>query len=119
MYDVTNMLSIFHTFDKIPMFSYLNGTVSIGGGTMANIKSAIKRVRTNEKKRAQNQSIKSDMRSQIKKVEGLIQANDVESAKAELRIAKKKIDKTIQKGIIHKNNGIRQKARLEKKVNSL
>lgn len=85
---------------------------------MANIKSAIKRVETNEKKRSENQSKKSDMRTAIKQVERFVQANDIENAKAALKDTNKKIDKAVQKGIVHKNNGNRQKARLAKKVNS-
>lgn len=86
---------------------------------MANLKSAIKRVSTNESKRLQNESFKSDMRTQIKKVESLIEANDTENAKAAFQVAVKKIDKTIQKGIIHRNNGNRQKSRLAKRLKSL
>lgn len=86
---------------------------------MANIKSAIKRVQTNEKKRLENQSVKSEMRSYIKQVESLIEANDAENAKAAYLKAAKKIDKTVQRGIIHKNNGNRQKTRLAKRIKSL
>lgn len=86
---------------------------------MANIKSAIKRIRTNEKKRLLNQSKKSDMRTAIKKVESYVEANDVENAKAALKETLRKIDKVVQKGVIHKNNGERQKARLIEKVNRL
>lgn len=86
---------------------------------MANIKSAIKRVQTNEKKRLENQSVKSEMRSYIKQVESLIEANDAENAKAAYVKAARKIDKTVQRGIIHKNSGNRQKSRLAKKLKSL
>ncbi|GGB28933.1 30S ribosomal protein S20 [Lentibacillus populi] len=86
---------------------------------MANIKSAIKRVNINNKKRVQNQAQKSEMRSQIKHVESLVAANDAESAKTALISATKSIDKAVQKGIIHQNNGNRQKSRLAKKVNGL
>jgi small subunit ribosomal protein S20 len=96
----------------------LNG-LYLGGVTMANLKSAIKRIRTNDTKRLRNQSFKSEMRSQIKQVETLIEANDVENAKVAFQAASKKIDKTVQKGIIHKNNGNRQKSRLAKKLKSL
>ncbi|MCT2537621.1 30S ribosomal protein S20 [Aquibacillus koreensis] len=86
---------------------------------MANIKSAIKRVRLNNESRAHNISIKTDMRSTIKKVENLVEGKDVENAKAALVSAVTKIDKAVQKGLIHKNKGNRQKARLTKKVNEL
>jgi len=86
---------------------------------MANIKSAKKRIDTNNKKRALNQSQKTEMRSLIKHIEKLIAANDVEGAKAKMPETTKKIDKAIQKGVIHKNNGNREKSRLMKKVNEV
>ncbi|ENH97527.1 30S ribosomal protein S20 [Gracilibacillus halophilus YIM-C55.5] len=86
---------------------------------MANIKSAIKRVRINNESREKNQSMRAEMRSHIKKVDALVEKNDVESAKDALKTAVRKIDKAVQKGLIHENNGSRQKARLTKKVNSL
>lgn len=87
--------------------------------TLANIKSAIKRVRTNEDRRLLNQPVKSEMRSHIKKVEKLIESNDVEGAKAAYLTAVRKIDKAIQKGLVHQNNGNRQKTRLAKKLKGL
>lgn len=86
---------------------------------MANLKSAIKRVRTNETKRVRNQSFKSNMRSSLKRVEAFIKANDVENAKEAFKDASRTIDQTIQKGVIHKNNGNRQKARLARKIKEL
>ncbi|WP_053219111.1 30S ribosomal protein S20 [Virgibacillus senegalensis] len=86
---------------------------------MANIKSAIKRVRTNNDHHLRNQSFKTDMRTQIKRVENFVNSNDVENAKAALKTATHKIDKAVQKGIVHKNKGNRQKARLAKSVNEL
>ncbi|WP_164668555.1 30S ribosomal protein S20 [Virgibacillus doumboii] len=86
---------------------------------MANIKSAIKRVETNRTKHEQNLQYKSDMRSQIKRIEKLVEAKDVENAKEALQTTIKKIDKAVQKGVIHENNGNRQKSRLSKKVNEL
>ncbi|MBP2078137.1 30S ribosomal protein S20 [Oceanobacillus polygoni] len=86
---------------------------------MANIKSAIKRVTVNNKKRANNGPQKAEMRSEIRRVESLVEANDVENAKAALQNTVKRIDKAVQKGLVHKNAGDRQKSRLTKKVNSL
>ncbi|HEX6593112.1 MAG TPA: 30S ribosomal protein S20 [Bacillota bacterium] len=86
---------------------------------MANLDSAIKRVKVNRKKQAQNQPYKSDMRTQIKKVESFIEANDVENAKGALQSAFQTIDKAIQKGVVHRNNGNRHKARLSKQVQQL
>lgn len=86
---------------------------------MANLKSAIKRANTNETKRKQNEAFRSSMRTQIKKVESLIEENDVENAQVAFQDAVKKIDKAIQKKAIHQNNGNRQKSRLAVKLNKL
>ncbi|MRH43065.1 30S ribosomal protein S20 [Aquibacillus halophilus] len=86
---------------------------------MANMKSAIKRVRINSDHRAQNLSVKTDMRNQIRRVESLINSNDVEKATSAFESATHKIDKAVQKGIIHKNKGNRQKSRLAKKIKNL
>lgn len=86
---------------------------------MPNIKSAIKRVKTSNEKRAQNHSFKSDMRTAIKRVETFVRENNTESAKRALGEAITRIDKAVQKGQVHKNTGNRQKSRLTKKVNGL
>lgn len=86
---------------------------------MANLKSAIKRVNTNNTKRERNQAVKSDMRTHIKRVEKLVEANDVENAKTAFQKTVQVIDTAIQKGVIHQNNGNRHKTRLAKKVNGL
>ncbi|RAK22452.1 small subunit ribosomal protein S20 [Anoxybacillus vitaminiphilus] len=86
---------------------------------MPNIKSAIKRVKTSNKRRAQNASQKSAMRTAIKKFEALVEAKDVEKAQAAFIIASKKIDKAASKGLIHKNAASRHKSRLAKKLNSI
>ncbi|SDB97812.1 SSU ribosomal protein S20P [Pelagirhabdus alkalitolerans] len=86
---------------------------------MANLKSAVKRIRVNEDRRVQNVKFKSTMRTNIKHVEKLVAENNVEEAKAALPKAVKSIDKAVQNGIVHQNNGDRQKSRLTKKVNQL
>jgi small subunit ribosomal protein S20 len=86
---------------------------------MANIKSAIKRVKTSNKRRAQNASQKSAMRTAIKTFEALVEAKDVEKAQAAFIVASKKLDKAASKGLIHKNVASRQKSRLAKKLNSI
>ncbi|MCP8616922.1 30S ribosomal protein S20 [Salirhabdus salicampi] len=86
---------------------------------MPNIKSAIKRVKKNDDNRGRNQSVKAEMRSAVKRVESLVAQNNAETAKSELQVAVKKIDKAVQKGLLHKNNGDRKKSNLSKKVNKL
>ncbi|GAF65981.1 30S ribosomal protein S20 [Alkalihalobacillus trypoxylicola] len=86
---------------------------------MPNIKSAIKRVKTNDKKRAQNIATKSALRSAIKNFEAVVEAGDAENAKTAFVSATKKLDKAADKGLIHKNAASRQKSRLAKKLNGL
>ena len=86
---------------------------------MPNIKSAIKRVKTSEKRRALNASQKSALRSAVKTADQAIAGTDVEAAKAALITATKKLDKAVTKGLIHKNAASRKKSRLAKKANSL
>jgi small subunit ribosomal protein S20 len=86
---------------------------------MPNIKSAIKRVKTNEKKRALNASQKSALRTAVKSADQAVAGTDVEAAKAALIVATKKLDKAVTKGLIHKNAASRKKSRLAKKINLL
>ncbi|ASF39965.1 MULTISPECIES: 30S ribosomal protein S20 [Halobacillus] len=86
---------------------------------MPNIKSAKKRVRINDEARYLNAAFKSDMRTAVKRVEKLVSSNEKDSAKDALSTAVKKIDKAVQRGALHKNNGNRTKSRLSKKVNAL
>ncbi|WP_042345788.1 30S ribosomal protein S20 [Bacillus massiliigorillae] len=85
---------------------------------MPNIKSAIKRVKTNEVKRANNITAKSSMRTAVKNAETAIANNDA-NAKDTLLAAVRKLDKAASKGLIHKNAAARKKSRLAKRLNSL
>lgn len=86
---------------------------------MPNIKSAIKRVKTSEKRRLHNASMKSALRTALKAVEVAVENQDAETAKSALQVATKKLDKAASKGLIHKNAANRKKSRLTKKVNAL
>lgn len=86
---------------------------------MPNIKSAIKRVRQNEKRRALNASQRSALRTSIKAVNAAVASNDAASAQAALLVAIKKLDKAAGKGLIHKNTAARKKSRLAKAVNAI
>ncbi|WP_096188335.1 30S ribosomal protein S20 [Evansella halocellulosilytica] len=86
---------------------------------MANIKSAIKRVNTSEKRRAQNAAFKSDLRTAIKTFNTKAEQKDVDGAKQAFLLATKKIDKAANKGIIHKNAANRQKSRLQVTLNEV
>ena len=86
---------------------------------MANIKSAKKRVLVNRKKAERNKSIKSAVKTSIKKVEVAIEAKDKEAAVAALQNAISTIDKAATKGVSHKNTAARKVSRLSKAVNTL
>jgi small subunit ribosomal protein S20 len=86
---------------------------------MPNIKSAIKRVKQSEKRRLQNASQKSALRTAVKAVETAVANNDIEKAKAALVYASKKLDTAASKGLIHKNAAANKKSKLAKKVNAL
>lgn len=86
---------------------------------MANIKSAKKRVLVNQKKADRNKSIKSAVKTSIKKLEAAVVAKDKEAAVAALANAISTIDKAATKGVYHKNNAARKVSRLSKAVNTL
>lgn len=85
---------------------------------MANIKSAKKRILVNKTKADRNKSIKSAVKTSIKKVEAAVTAKDKEAAAA-LQNAISTIDKAASKGVYHKNNAARKVSRLSKAVNAL
>ncbi len=84
---------------------------------MANTKSAIKRIRSSERKRKINQVHRSRARTFVKRTRVLIAAGRFEEAEAMAQQAISALDKAAQKGIIHKNNAARSKSRLMKQLN--
>lgn len=86
---------------------------------MPNIKSAVKRVKTTEKRRALNMSQKSALRTAVKAADVALEGTEVQTAQAAFQAASKKLDKAVTKGLIHKNAAARKKSRLAKKLNAL
>ncbi len=86
---------------------------------MANIKSAKKRILVNETKAARNKSIKSKVKTAIKKVDAAVEANDVVVAKEALRVAISEINKATSKGVYHKSTASRKISRLTIAVNKI
>ena len=84
---------------------------------MPNIKSAIKRVSVIETKTLQNNMVKSEYKTAVKKFEAAVAAGDKEKAGEALKLATKKIDSACSKGIIKKNTASRKKSNLAKKLN--
>ena len=86
---------------------------------MANIKSQIKRNRTNEEARKRNASAKSACRTAAKKVRLAVEAKDLVKAEEALKAAFRLIDKTVSDGVQHENTAARQKGELQRLVNSI
>jgi len=86
---------------------------------LANIKSAIKRNRQNEKRRVHNRVYRGSARTYVRKALDAIESGDVEASREATMQAVKALDKAAQKGIIHKNNAARRKGRLMKKLAAL
>lgn len=86
---------------------------------MANIRSAQKRVRQNEKRRLRNRMVRSRTRTFVKQANLAIAGNQQESAGEAVLQAIRELDKAAQKGVIHRNNAARRKSRLMKKLNAL
>ena len=86
---------------------------------MANIKSAKKRILVTQTKTDRNKSIRSKVKTSIKKVEASISAGDKAAAQANLVNAISEIDKACTKGVYHKNNASRKVARLSKAVSAM
>lgn len=86
---------------------------------MANIKSQIKRNRTNEEARLRNKAAKSAVRTSIKRVKVAVEAKDLAAAEKALVEAFRLIDKSVSDGIQHKNTASRQKGEIQRLVNSL
>ncbi|HIT69228.1 MAG TPA: 30S ribosomal protein S20 [Candidatus Aphodomonas merdavium] len=82
---------------------------------MPNIRSAIKRVKVNEKKNLRNRMIKSSMKTTLKKFDAAV-AGEPAQAQALLDASFSALDKAVAKGVLHKNAASRKKARLAKRL---
>jgi small subunit ribosomal protein S20 len=85
---------------------------------VANIKSQIKRNRTNEKARLRNKAAKSEIKTRVKTAVATATVG-AETSAEDLRVAVKRLDKAAARGIIHKNQASNRKSRLVRRVNAL
>ncbi len=83
---------------------------------MANIKSQIKRVKTNEKRRMRNKSVRSSVRTAVRKFREAVEAGNTEEAAALQRAAARALDKAASKGVIHKNQAANRKSAMAKRI---
>lgn len=86
---------------------------------LANIKSAIKRNRQNEKRRLNNRTYRGGARTQVKKARIAIEDGKLETASAAVHEAIRSLDRAASKGVIHRNNAARRKSRLMKQLATL
>ncbi|EXG80420.1 MULTISPECIES: 30S ribosomal protein S20 [Cryptosporangium] len=86
---------------------------------MANIKSQIKRIKTNEKARLRNKAVKSSLKTAIRKFRTAADAGDREVALTELRNASRALDKATSKGVIHANQAANKKSAMAKRAAAL
>jgi small subunit ribosomal protein S20 len=87
--------------------------------SLANIKSAKKRILVNQTKADRNKAIRSAVKTSMKKVDAAVAANDKEAAAAALVAARSEINKAATKGVYHKNTSSRKISRLNKAVNKM
>ena len=86
---------------------------------MANIKSQIKRIRTNEKARLRNKSVKSALKTAVRRFREAADSGDRETALAALRDASRQLDKAASKGVIHANQAANRKSAMAKRTAGL
>ena len=86
---------------------------------MANIKSQIKRVKTNEKRRLRNKSVRSSVRTAVRKFREAAESGDVEQATTYQRAAARALDKAASKGVLHKNQAANRKSAMAKRLGGI
>ncbi|MCW2495630.1 30S ribosomal protein S20 [Jatrophihabitans sp.] len=86
---------------------------------MANIKSQIKRIRTNDVARLRNKSVKSALKTAQRRFSTAAEAGDKDAALAALATASRQFDKAVSKGVIHANQAANKKSAMALRANSL
>ncbi len=86
---------------------------------MANIKSQIKRNRTNEKARLRNKSVKSSLKTSIRKFHEAVAAGEADKAREAAKVVSRELDKAASKGVIHKNQAANRKSAIARQAAAL
>jgi small subunit ribosomal protein S20 len=86
---------------------------------VANIKSQIKRIKTNEKARLRNKSVKSSLKTSVRKFREAADAGDAATATTALQDASRALDKAASKGVIHANQAANRKSAMARRAASL
>jgi small subunit ribosomal protein S20 len=86
---------------------------------VANIKSQIKRIKQNEKRHQRNKAVKSELKTLVRKFREAADSGDKDTAVEAGRVATRKLDKAVSKGVIHKNQAANRKSAIMKRASSL
>lgn len=86
---------------------------------MANIKSQLKRIQTNEKARVRNKSIKSSLKTAVRRFREAAAAGEKDRALDELQTASRQLDKAVSKGVIHRNQAANRKSAMAQRAGQL
>ena len=86
---------------------------------MANIKSQLKRIKTNALRTERNKAVKSELRTWIRKFKIAVDSGDASATADALKVASTKLDKAVTKGVIHKNQAANKKSAMAKTASSL
>ncbi len=86
---------------------------------MANIKSQIKRIGTNEKARLRNKDVKSSLKTAVRRFREAADAGDAAKAQELMETASRQLDKAVSKGVIHANQAANRKSAIAKRAASL
>lgn len=86
---------------------------------MANIKSQIKRIRTNEAARLRNKSVRSSLKTSVRRFREAADAGNREGALVAMSAASRELDKAAGKGVIHRNQAANRKAAMAQRANAL
>ncbi len=86
---------------------------------MANIKSQIKRIKTNEKARLRNKSVKSALKTSVRRFREAAESGDKVLAEQQLKTASRDLDKAVSKGVIHSNQAANRKSAMALRYQSL
>jgi small subunit ribosomal protein S20 len=86
---------------------------------VANIKSQLKRIKTNEKARLRNKSVKSSLKTAVRRFREAADAGEREQAITALQHASRQLDKAVSKGVIHANQAANKKSAMAQRANAL
>lgn len=86
---------------------------------MANIKSQMKRIKTNEKARQRNRTVSSAVKTSVRRFREAYEAGDTAKAKQLAQVASRDLDKAVSKGVIHANQAANKKSKIAAKAASL